>query len=244
MLVIRATQMQHFARATLDQFAEQRRVHALTCHPRLGHFIGDAALRSAVSAGISAAMARGLRNRVEVALYLELAFLLGSFFVEDPRFPWAADLLAPDSPERPLFRIRRAFDAATHWLDESHGLENEHLVRGLLRIRALTSRPLAEQADAAGIVAWLDGLMPQQAAACGAGAMIALAQTALSRAGAYNMTAPGDAAMIALHMFMLGSGFDRDPLVPWAGPILSEGGPSRAGHLLAASLRYLDAVLN
>jgi hypothetical protein len=244
MLVIRATQMQQFARATLDQFAEQRRVHALNYHPRLSQFIGDAAVRSAISVGISAAMGRGLRNRVEVSLYLELAFLLGSFFVEDPRFPWAAELLAPDSPEPPLFRVRRAMDGATDWLDESHGPENEHLVRGLLRIRALTPETVPEQADVAGLVAWLRGLMPQQAAACGAGAMTELAQTALYRAASYDMIAPRDAAMIALHMFMLGSGFDRDPLVPWAGPILAAGGRDRAGHLFAASLRYLDAVLN
>jgi hypothetical protein len=135
-------------------------------------------------------------------------------------------------------------DAATDWLDESHGPENEHLVRGLVRIRALTQETVPEQADAAGIVAWLCALMPQQAAACGADAMIALAETALSRTADYDMIAPGDAATIALHMFMLGSGFDRDPLVPWARPILAAGGRDRAGRLFAASLRYLDAVLN
>ena len=57
------------------------------------------------------------------------------------------------------------------------------------------------------------------------------------------MTAPGDAATIALHMFMLGSGFDRDPLMPWAKPILAAAGRDRAVLLFAASVRYLDAVL-
>jgi hypothetical protein len=57
------------------------------------------------------------------------------------------------------------------------------------------------------------------------------------------MTAPGDASTIALHMFLLGSGFDRDSLVPWAKPILAAEGRDRAGLLFAASRRYLDAVL-
>ena len=244
MLVIQAPQLQQLARARLELFAQERRVHALRHHPQLSRFIGDAALQRAVAAGIAGARARGLHNRVEVALYLELALLLGSGFADDPRCPWAATLLAPGCPGSPLFRMRRTVEAATEWLDASHGPENAHLVRGLLRIRALTPDAFASAADAPGIVDWLTALLPQQAAACGTGAMHTLAEAALVRAARHGMTAPGDAATFALHQFMLGSAFDSDPLVPWAGPILAAGGSTRAADLFAASLRYLDAVLH
>jgi len=235
--------MESLAGVVLGQFAEVRRRHAITYYPRLCGFIGDTAVRHAISAGISDAIGRGLRNRVEAGLYVDLAFLLGSGFAEDPRFSWAAELLGPDNPERPLFRVRRAMDAAMAWLDDSHGAENEHLVRGLLRIRAMTLDVVPANDDPAEVVAWLAGLMPQQAAASGAGSMTALAAAAATRAVDHGMAAPGDMAMIALHMFMLGGGFDRDPLVAWAGPILAEGGDDRAGRLFAASLRYLDVVV-
>jgi hypothetical protein len=140
--------------------------------------------------------------------------------------------------------MRRAIEAATDWVDASHGPDNTHLVRGLLRIRALTPAAFAQAVDAPGIVGWLTGLLPQQAAACGVDAMHALAEAALAGAARHGMTAPGDAATFALHQFMLGSGFASDPLVPWAGPILAGGGPTRATDLFAASCRYLDAVLH
>jgi hypothetical protein len=236
--------MEYFARTLLGQFAEERRQHAVTHYPRLCGFIGDTAVRNAIAAGISAATGCGLRTRIAVGLYLDLVFLLGSGFVADPQFSWAAELLAPDNPERPLFRIRRAVDAAMAWLDDSHGTENEYLVRGLLRIRALTQDTVPANAGTAAVVAWLAGLMPQKAAANGPDLMLALANAAASCAAGYGMAADGDAAMIALHMFMLGSGFDRDPLVPWAEPILADRGPDRASRLFAVSLRYLDVVLH
>jgi hypothetical protein len=244
MLIVRAAQMEHLARAVLGQFAEERRRHASTYYPRLCGFIGETAVRNAIAAGISAAIGRGLRNRVEVGLYLDLVFLLGSDFVVDPQFSWAAELLAPDNPERPLFRVRRTMDAAMAWLDDSHGTENEHLVRGLLRIRALTPDVVPANANTAEVVAWLAGLMPQKAAASGPDSMLALADVAAACAAGHGMAAAGDVAMTALHMFMLGSGFDHDPLVPWAEPILTEAGPDRASRLFAASLRYLDVVLH
>jgi hypothetical protein len=243
MLVIRESQIQLLGRAVLGQFAEDRRRHAITHYPRLSGFIGDRAVREAIEDGISAAIGRGLRNRVEVGLYLDLVFLLGSGFAEDPRFPWAAELMAPENPDRPLFRVRRAMDAATTWLDESHGEENEHLVRGLLRIRALSPGAVPATEDPGEIVGWLAALMPQQAAACGEGALTLLAAVAATRAASHGLAARGDVAMIALHMFTLGHGFDSDPLIAWARPILSKTGPHRAKQLFAGSLRYLDAVL-
>jgi hypothetical protein len=51
----------------------------------------------------------------------------------------------------------------------------------------------------------------------------------------------------ALHMFMLGSGYERDPFYPWAAEILDARGAApvdaRFDRVLKASLAYMERTL-
>jgi hypothetical protein len=66
---------------------------------------------------------------------------------------------------------------------------------------------------------------------------------ARAAAGKYRLAGPRDATLIALHMFLLGSGFDRDPQFPWVAESLMGAAPDRAVRLFRASLEFLNCVL-
>jgi len=87
-------------------------------------------------------------------------------------------------------------------------------------------------------------LYPQKASAIGESAMKDLARVAIERSRARGAKTARSAVIQAIHMFFLGSDYDRDPCYPWAGATLANAsnGPidQRYDRMHRLSLEYLD----
>ncbi len=234
MLVIRQAQMDAFARAAAGRFERRMVEHLFKFFPRQCGHIGEEQTGRAVRAAAAKAQAHGYRTCRDICLYLDLAFLLGASFDEDPQYGFAAGRMG--QPLEPLY------DDAMAYLDAVAGEDNEHLVRALLRVRALD--PAAVPAFApAQMHAFFARIFPTKAARQGEAASLKLAEMARAAAGRLHLAGPRDATLIALHMFMLGSGCERDPQFPWVAESLMGAAPDRAVRLFRASLEFLNCVL-
>jgi hypothetical protein len=245
MLVIRQEQMAVFSKLAFSQFEQRMVDHILRFFPRQCGFIGERQVKRAVQFGIQRARSRGYQSCRGMCLYLSLAFLLGSFFDEDPQYPWAAHAPGIGGMAELDARISSVYDKAMEYFDAVHGEENQHLTRTLLRIRAAdpAAWPHLSAGDSSDrINSFLAGYFALKAAR-----QPSAASSLLARAGAlaekYNLTEPGDTAILLLHSFMLGSGFERDPQFPWVAELLASSSSQRGRLVFERSVEFLDAVI-
>jgi hypothetical protein len=203
-----------------------------------------------VRMGIDRAAAHGVDTQGDTALYLNLMAMLGAEFDEDPQLPWAARGLDDLSTPSPSARLDAVYDSAVAFLESTSGRKNLYLVRAKLRIRRQEFDFLSRfrwNALPPVLAGILEKIYPQRAAYAGESAMKDLTLLAASTARKRGVS-PGRAAGIhALHMFVLGSGYERDPFYPWAAEILDARGAgpvdARFDRVLEASLAYMERTL-
>jgi hypothetical protein len=96
------------------------------------------------------------------------------------------------------------------------------------------------------IIPHLFEFSPRHARMLGPTGLRTVARLAVDRAHVYDMTNPGLLRFYVELMFMYGSFFDTDPLLPWAGESLRDGGAStgqaRATRLYDQMSWYYDSV--
>ena len=217
MLVIRQAQMDAFARAAAGRFERRMVEHLFKFFPRQCGHIGEEQTSRAVRAAVTKAQSYGYRTCREICLYPEPGVPAGRVVRGRP-----AVRVCGRQGLDPLY------DDAMAYLDAVEGENNEHLVRALLRVRALD--PAAVPAFApAQMHAFFARIFPTKAARQQEAASLKLAELARAAAGRYRLAGPRDATLIALHMFLLGSGFDRDPQFPWVAESLMGAAPDRGG---------------
>jgi hypothetical protein len=237
MLVIRTEQIAVLREDAGRQFVAQLVAHSQRFFAAQCRHAGEQAVTATVELALQLSRAGGWRARREVALYLNLMWMLGSHFESDPRYAGllGAATAAATGFDRLLAGTRRANDG----LDVVQGPDNARLLRMLVRVRDLEPDSLPA-ADA--VAAWLARLAPGHAEQ-DANA-IALAERAAADIGARRRLG-GDAAhaVLALLALLLGSAFDRDPQFPWAMRVFDERGDA-AARLLAQARRYAQALLD
>jgi hypothetical protein len=245
MLVIRKEQMAVFSKLAFSQFEQRMVDHILRFFPRQCEFMGERQVRQAVQFAIQRAQSRGYQSCRGMCLYLSVAFLLGSFFDEDPQYPWAAYAPGIRGMAELDARISGVYDKAMEYFDAVHGEENQHLTRALLRIRVADPAELPQlSADdsATKINSFLAGYFALKAARQPNAADALLAHAA-AVAAKYNLTEAGDTAVLLLHSFMLGSGFERDPQFPWIAELLASSSGQRGRLIFERSVEFLNAVI-
>ena len=94
----------------------------------------------------------------------------------------------------------------------------------------------------------LEQLYPERYAFQGMEATSAMVRDAIVKADGYGICDRVGVFVLAKHMFMLGSGFDRDPFHPWAGAILRDGSigsaAERVDRLYRAELDHIAVSLS
>ncbi|HRF61751.1 MAG TPA: hypothetical protein PK708_02445 [Candidatus Competibacter sp.] len=146
-------------------------------------------------------------------------------------------------------RIERLYGHAMLFLDKAVGPSNEFLRQTLV----VFSQPQVFEGLPAApsfghrLLLLLQMLTPEKYRALGEGPLRNLVRYGYENAKRYGITTePGIMNYVAL-AFMLGSGFDRDPLYPWAAAALSDPGqidPTQRGALLReAALAHLVKCL-
>ena len=253
MLVIRKAQMAVLEQAVVRTFENRMIEHLEEFFPKHCEILGREQVRKVIRLGLERAEKYDLVSERDVHLYVGLMFMLGSYFDQDPQLPWAAKILTDEEITDPNDRADQLYDQAMAYLDEVAGDESQYLDRALRKMRELPVSALSRTGEDKQIsfgdymLKLLYALFFEKYQTVGDPNMRQLVRQSYQAARSYNLTSePGMAIYIGL-MFMLGSGFDRDPQCPWAEAVLSDAtltDPAKKDELLYQSaMAYLDKWL-
>jgi hypothetical protein len=210
------------------------------CFPRDAERLGAEGVQALVQLGMARSRQQGHGGERDMAIHLLLMVMLGSHFDEDPQLPWCQALL------RGAASLTALHQRALVHLDAVAGEDNGHLVRALVRVQALEPAALPAVAEAdfePRMLQLLASVYPAKFAAQDPQASLQVVRLGARLADSHAM--PGGAALLALLVFFLGTGVDRDPVHPWVQDVLQgpQSGAARTDALLHASLDFVADAL-
>lgn len=249
MLTIRERQMSVFAQVAHARFTEELFTLLLTTYPREARQAGgDRAFRRFVESGVERGTALGLRSEQQYSLYVALQLMLGAEFVSDPQIPWASRIHTAEAGA--VFPVLAVFQEALRYLTMTAGRDCEYAVRAMLRVRRfrLEEAPTTSGATLVeDLLKVLRRFCPQKYDYQGEAVNRELIALSLQTARRYAITDSRGVFVFAALMFLTGSGFDRDPMYPWASEVLNDPelrDPStRTEHLFEAAQRHIEESL-
>jgi len=223
--------------------------HFSQFYPRECNSADPNEMRRLVGTGLQRAANYGFLTIDTAARYINLMIILGWAFDSDPQLGWARAKLT-DYAQPPLERIRALFQTALDYLGEVAGEKSGKIVRAMIRIRRhdfLAPWTSTGEEFSAELIALLARLYPEKAAIQGDEANRMLLLRASYDATRHGFTGPNGIAVVTCLEFMLGAGFDTDPLYWWAGATLraSKNDPEqeRVARLVERSLKHVEASL-
>jgi len=223
MFVIQHKQLTAFKGAAFKKFENEMVRHIKSFFPSHFTMIGEDEVRATIEYGYQKAKEYGFSTQRNVCLYLNTMILLGSNFNIDPQYPWAKEILFGNEPE-PEMRIDKLADKTLELVHSITGEQHIHLNRALLHLHHNGNDFFDAIMNKSHYGYWyyLEKLYPKKYEVIGAGNINAMVKMGKVKAFQYNFqTEPGMLLYVVL-MFVLGSGFDRDPQYPWAERILAD----------------------
>lgn len=242
MLMIREEQMAVFEQAVVKNFASRVYEHLQKFFPEHCQNLKADQVRKVIRLGLARAEHYQLVSERDVYLYVSLMFLLGSYFDEDPQLPWVADLLKEQTPETANIRMVPVYDQAMTLLDSIVGPENEYLRQTLGMLQQSQVFESLPEAPSFGhrLLLLLQALAPQKYQVLGDNILRDLVRHGYGAAKQHGLTTERGAMIYLSLAFLLGAGFDHDPLYPWAAEVLADSeltDPAKKGEALYAVAR-------
>lgn len=117
-MLIRAEQIEVLQQSLLDDFLGNLEAHLKEFFPEQCAEMGDEALDETIQYGVEVAQSYGLTTAHAFCVYLDLMFLFGEDFDQDPQHPWAADVLSDPSFAAQEQLVEALWDEATLALSE------------------------------------------------------------------------------------------------------------------------------
>jgi hypothetical protein len=256
-VIIRPAQIEAFASPYTQDFEPGAMAHIQVAFPKHYGFLQDDGARAVIAHGRDRAREYGLGDRRSTLLYIDFTLLLGRSFDEDPQLPWAAAILNDPSLGRqkpldvihtePPVRAVRLHEYATAYLDLVSGLDNEFIdeaQRRLLHESPAVRAPHTDEVFEKEVLERLRILWPEKYEYIGEAAAVALTRSGVHKMRGYGFSAPAGAFFGVVAMYMLGSGFDEDPLFSWATAAIRDGDGTekeRAERFYEKGMQYLKS---
>jgi hypothetical protein len=250
MLIIRQNQMDVFRKLALAQFEEAMLAHSKSFSPHLCEVIGDDQLRTVVRTALDRAGRYKFTNRGPLRLFIELGFLFGSGFADDPQYPWASEILR--STDGQMCRAEKLHAKSTEYLEIVSGPDNHYTNQALERLsvaaRERRHRPLPAR-DQFGITMLQEmaRIFPQKSEYVGHDALEALISEGVAEAARHRLPSVLGEGLVVILMFAFGHGCTQDPLYPWISRTLNDqmtvDPADRADRLEKKALIWLDHVI-
>ncbi|WDP92884.1 MAG: hypothetical protein HUN04_25440 [Desulfobacter sp.] len=224
MLKIRNEQMKIFRQVALRNFEDGMVEHCLDFAPQHSLALGEKGIRKVVQLGISQAEAYGFTNYGPVQFYIEMMFMLGSYFDTDCQLPWAGQILADPGIKNQEKRADRLFEKTMDYLERVGGPNREYAVASLGRAsgEAFESACRSSGPLETDILPRLKHNFPEKCSYVGDTALMELIARGKKEAATYSVSSDPGIICFIFFMFMMGEGFARDPLYPWCGDTLND----------------------
>ena len=247
MLRITKQVMARFAEAAALEFEDDMVRHVAKYFPDYHRLLGESQIRLVVRHAVKRARGHRIDTERGICLYLTVMLMLGGNFDVDLWLPWAGDglgeLESPNILVHQSIRMDKVANEAVTFLDSIYGPNNAYLTRVLSTVRkAIPELFLAGEPRS---LLFLRKLFPQKVEALGDELAQRLIDTAVDTAIRRGLTSWRGTTGYMVCSFLLGSGFDTDPLLPWATAALNYPGSAdvRADRLYEGGLGWLDGWL-
>jgi 3-methyladenine DNA glycosylase AlkC len=233
MLTIRAEQTTVFQAAAVRNFEDRMLAHLQEFAPKHSRVLTRDEMREVIRHGMNRAERHGFTSERSVRIYTQLMLMLGSSFDSDPQLPWATEILNDSTETAEVARIDRLQNRAWKYVDEVlpdfGSTESEEgprsfiqQLRQLRRERNENLLPAAMPKFCERAIAELMQTLPRKCELLGEQSLRLLIDRAVELARSYDIFTERGSAFFVAGMFMLGSGFDQDPQLPWVRKILKD----------------------
>jgi hypothetical protein len=246
-VIIRAKQMEVFEQAQTQQFEDEMVAHSREFSPRLTEILGDEQLRVAVRGAMARARGYGFTNRGPIRLYVELMFLCGSAFDDDPQYQALGNFLR--APGDQMERATRMHEAHNDYLLRVSGPDAVNVHNALKEVLAFSRGPveITENELEIGVLREMKRVFPQKAGYAGDEALKALIAEGAREASANRFPGARPRVLLAVLKFAFGHGCTADPLYPWISQTLQDekivSPEARAARLEKKALTWLEHVV-
>jgi hypothetical protein len=230
-VIIRTAQIEAFERAAVSAFEDRTYAHLQDFFPHHCKLLGEDQMRRVIKRGWEKSKSYDLTAECCVRSYIDLMCILGGGFDSDTLLPWAVEILNDKSSTDQLARGDRLYHKAWDYVD--HIAADYRDVSG----RPTTARFLPDLRELrygndevitdSGMPQFLKSLQlrfkrlfPAKCDYVGDGNLSKVVLTGVESANTYGITAERGAILFVSMRFILGSGFDKDLLLPWASAAL------------------------
>lgn len=233
MLTMQKKQMEAIESAAIRAFETRTLAHLQEYFPGHCKLLGEAQMRRVIRFGWDKAKSYELTAECCVRTYIEFMCLLGGRFDTNPLMPWAAEILNDRSSPDQVVRGDRLYDRAHEYIrhlvpdyrDEKGEPVTERFVNDLTRLRTTPDTlvpPNALATFAGDVKAKLRRVFPAKFNYVGEHAVTAVIADGIPQAARYGINGERGLTLFITLMFVLGPGFDDDPLLPWPSKILND----------------------
>lgn len=251
MLKIRREQIEVFEQVAARNFEDRMVNHLREFTPRHFRILQEADIRRVIRYGMERAQSHDLTSERNVRLYIEMMFMLGGHFDADPQLPWAAEILSDREITDEVVRVDRlnekAWDYVDHVLLDYRSVEgtadNSRLIGELRKIRQVRDEVLSPPDVPEfyrNTLTRLGEIFPHKCEYVGELSLRRLIQRGITSAQNHRIAKERGIVIFIAMMFVLGGGFDSDPLVPWASAILRN--PNITDETEKANRLYAGAI--
>lgn len=232
-----------FKTVALKKFEDEMVDHIKQFFPN--HYISmqEEAVRKTIMYGYFRAEIYGFTTKRNVCLYINTMMVLGSNFDYDPLYPWTQSMLR-DNKEDPKVRIDKIADKTMEVFGQILGPLYLHINRALMNINSNADEIFARLTNnnLSGALQQLELLYPRKFQVLGEPSINHMVKFGVDNANNYGITYQSNTLVYIACMFMMGSGFDKDPQFYWAGEILND--PAITDQDKKIKLLYDQAVSN
>ncbi len=255
MLEIRPTQMGGIADSLIRAFEDRTYAHLKECFPRHCLLLGETQMRRAIQLGWRKAKAYDLTPECCVRSYIELMCRLGSGFDTDPLMPWAARILNDKVSFGQVERGDRLYGQAWDYIDyivqdyrdPAGQPTTARFMGGLRALRHGRDDVLTQSAYPAfarELIGLIETTFPAKYRYVGERRGQRLITRGVRSARIYGIETERGVILFTVLMFVLGSGFADDPLLPWASAALEDqgiaNGIARTDRLYTEGVGFLN----
>lgn len=229
-------------------FEDEMVAHSRGFSPELCKALGEEGLRVALRRAMARAADHGFNLRGPLRLAIEMMFLFGSDFDEDPQYAWIAGIL--EGGDDQMSKAERLHEKIDEYIERVAGPDAAHSRAFWERLRSLPDKPIKLAADSfeATMNGILGELFPEKVVYVGEDGIKELIRAGRQAARDSGFVTVRAGALLVILMFAFGRGCADDPLYPWIGRTLSDerivDQAVRLERLERKALTWLEQVLS